>query len=174
MWLQVVNQKQLKPLITENDSQINNLRKNLLKEWQIILESLGFKKNPEHEAKVYSVASFPNILRVGQSMARDIQKNEVDDSILSKSYKLFVQNAEGLINNEDIQHQVKVVIPGRYESKKFNAVRVELSVSLLDINGLFTNVKQYFKDIYELQTFIDKLKLGGSLYEPKREYYLWI
>lgn len=174
LWLQVVNQRQLKPVIQES-SDVNTLRQNLVKEWQVILESLGLKKNTEHEAKVYSTATCSNILRVAQSMSRDIQKNTVTDSILSKSFNLFVQNAEGLINNDEIQHQIKAVIPERFESAKFNAIRAELSVSLLDINELFSNVKEYFKDIYELQEFIDKKLLpNGYLYEPKRGFYKWI
>lgn len=174
LWLQVVNQRQLKPLIQESVN-INTLRQNLVKEWQIILESLGLKKNTEHEAKVYSAASLSNILRVAQSMSRDIQKNDVSESIISKSFKLFVQNAGGLINNDEIQHQVKVVIPERFESAKFNAIRAELSINLLDINELFANIKDYFKDIYELQEYIDKNLLPhGYLYEPKRGFYKWI
>lgn len=174
LWLQVVNQRQLKPIIRES-SDVNLLRLNLVKEWEVILDSLGLKKNTEHEAKVYSAVSFSNILRVAQSMARDVQKSNVTDSILSKSFKLFVQNAEGLMNNEEIQHQVKVVIPESYESVKFNAIRAELSVNLLDITGLFSNVKGYFKDIYELQEFIDKSLLPkGFLFEPKKGYYKWI
>ncbi len=174
LWLQVVNQRQLKPIIPESVN-INTVRQNLDKEWQVILESLGLNKNIEHESKVYSTASFSNILRVAQSMSRDIQKNEVSESILSKSFKLFVQNAEGLINNEEIQHQAKVVIPERFESSKFNAIRAELSVNLLDINDLFSNVKESFKDICELQEYIDKNLLpNGYLYEPKRGFYKWI
>lgn len=174
VWLQVINHKQLKPTIPEGNSEISKLRKELLHEWQIILESLGLKKNTEHEAKVYSAASFSNILRVAQSMARDEQKENITDSLLTKSYKLFVQNADGLINNEQILHQVKVVIPEMYESKKFNAIRAELSVNLLEIKELFANVKSDFKDIYELQAFVDKLKLEGALYEPKMGHYKWI
>lgn len=175
LWLQVVNQRQLKPIIPYNEGGIGDLRKNLIKEWQIILESLGLKKGIEHEVKAYSRVSFYNILRVAQSMARDTQREDVSNSIISKSFKLFVQNAEGLINNERIQHQVKVVVPERYESEKFNAIRAELSVNLLDINELFSNVKEYFKDIYELQAFIDKNLLpNGFLFEPKKGYYKWI
>ena len=170
LWLQVVNQRQLKPIIPESTN-LNSLRENLVKEWQIILESIGLNKNIEHEAKVYSAASFSNILRVAQSMSRDIQKNSVPESILSKGFNLFVQNAEGLINNEEIQHQIKVVIPEKFESAKFNAIRAELSINLLDINTLFANAKEYFNDIYELQGYIDDLLLNGYLYEPKRGYY---
>ena len=174
LWLQVVNQRQLKPVIQES-SEVNALRQNLVKEWQIILESLGLKKNTEHEAKVYATATFSNILRVAQSMSRDIQKNIVTGSILSKSFNLFIQNADGLINNDEIQYQSKVVIPEKFESAKFNAIRAELSVNLLDINELFNNVKDYFKDIYELQEYIDKNLLpNGYLFEPKMSFYKWI
>lgn len=174
LWLQVVNQRQLKPVIQES-SEVNALRQNLVKDWQGILESLSLKKNTEHEAKVYSKATLSNILKVAQSMSRDIQKENITDSILSKSYNLFVQNAEGLINNDEIQYNIKVVIPERFESAKFNAIRAELSIDLLDINELFNNVKDHFKYIYQLQDYIDnKLLLNGYLYEPKRGFYKWI
>jgi len=175
LWLQVVNQKQLKPIVQEEDTNISSLRRDLVKEWQIILELLGLKKNTEHEAKVYSSASSSNILRVAQSMSRDIQENTVTDSMLSKSFKLFVQNANTLINNPEIKSQVKEVIPERFESSKFNAIRAELSVNLSDITQLFANVKDYFKDVYELQEYIDKKLLpNGCIYEPKRGFYKWI
>ncbi|MFH1642166.1 MAG: hypothetical protein ABIC04_04665 [Nanoarchaeota archaeon] len=174
LWLQVVNQRQLKPIV-EGSLNVSTLRQNLVKEWEAILESLGLKKNIGHEAKVYSAASFSNILRVAQSMSRDIQKNSVTESILTKSFKLFTQNADGLINNDEIQNHVKVVIPERFESAKFNAIRAELSVNLLDIKELFSNVKNYFKDIFELQELIDKKLLpNGYLFEPKRGFYKWI
>lgn len=173
LWLQVVNQRQLKPVIQEG-SDVNVIRQKLTVEWQIILESLKLKKFTEHEVKVYSAATLPNILRVAQSMSRDIQSSTVTDLMLSKSLKLFVQNAEGLINNEEIQYQIREVIPEKIESAKFNAVRAQLSVNLLDTNELFNNVKDYFKDVYELQNYIDKLLLNGYLYEPKRGFYKWI
>ncbi len=175
LWLQVVNQRQLNPIVQADDTSVNTLRQNLVKEWQVILESLGLKKNTEHEAKVYSVASFSNILRVAQSMSRDVHQNTVTESMFSKSFKLFVQNTEGLINNDEIQHRVKWIIPERFENAKFNAIRAELSVNLADINQLFVNVKSYFKDVYELQEYIDKNLLpNGCLYEPQRGYYKWI
>lgn len=175
LWLQVVNQKQIKPVIIDNNPDIIKLRQNLIVEWKSILESVGLKKNIDHEAKVYSYASLNNIIKVAQSIARDEYKNQVTESILNKSFKLFIENADVLTNNPKIQHQAKVVIPEMYESAKFNAVRAELSVNLLDTKELFNNVKEYFKDIYELQEYIDnKLLPNGCIFEPKRGFYKWI
>lgn len=174
LWLQVVNQKQMTPIIDENEINISKLRESLNNEWQAILDALGFKKNIEHEINVYTQASLTNIIRVAQSIARDEQLNKVNSSAVNKSFRIFVQNAKGLIDNREIQHYVQTIIPQMYESKKFNAVRAELMVNILTIQQLFENVKNIFNDIYELQGYIDKLQLEGYLFEPTRGFYKWI
>lgn len=174
LWLQIVNQKQLNPILVEGSQDISKLREDVLTEWKIILESLGLKKNVEHEAKVYSQISFNNIIKVAQSMARDEQLTQINSEVLNKSFKLFVQNSQGLINNSQIQHYVKTIIPEMHESAKFNSVRAELSVNLLDIQSLFENVKGIFNDIYELQEYVDRLQREGYIFEPTRGFYKWV
>ena len=174
LWLQIVNQRQLSPIVVGGNQNISKLRESVLTEWKIILESLGLKKNVEHEAKVYSQVSFNNLIKVAQSIARDEQLPQINNEVLNKSFKLFVQNSEGLINNPQIQHYAKTIIPEMYESEKFNSVRAELSVNLLDVQSLFENVKGIFNDIYELQEYVDKLLREGYIFEPAREFYKWV
>lgn len=175
LWIQIANQKQLRPVLDEDNQNIMTLRKKILSEWQSVIETLGIKKHAEHEAGVYCNASLKNIRRVAQSIARDHHQNKVDTVCLDNSFKLFKENIHALASNPDIQRHVKIIIPEREESTKFNAVRAELSVNILPINELFENVKEYFADIYELQEFIDKKLLPrGYLYEPKQGYYQWI
>ena len=141
LWLQIAHQKELKPVVESYSPDLIKLRQSLIPEWGAILESLGLKKHVEHETKVYSNASFNNIIRVAQSIARDENKNNVDTSIINKSWKLFTENADALINNPIIQHQANVVIPEMHESAKFNAIRAELSVNLLDIKNYLIMLK---------------------------------
>lgn len=175
LWLQVINQKQITPLLNQNSPEIIKLRESLIPHWKIILESLGLKKKTEQEARVYSYASFDNILRVAKSIARDEYKENVDDTNLKKSFNLFVENADSLVNNPKIQKYAKIVIPDFIESEKFNTIRAELSIHSLNITELFESVNEFFKDIYELQEYIDrKLIPSGNVYEPKQGYYKWV
>lgn len=172
IWLQIANQRQLNPRINFEDSSILNLRKRLNSEWEIIYERLGFKKYVRHEAKVLARTSFDNILRVAQSIARDEGKPIVTDSILTRSFRLFSDITDNMVSNPRIQKQAKLIIPERYESEKFNAVMAELNVEVLNAKELFEKVNNKFKDLNELQEFIDrKLIPGGHIFEPRRGYY---
>jgi hypothetical protein len=174
LWLQVANQKQVKPVVVLAAADLNELRKRLYIEWNIICDSLGFKKNMDHAIKVYSQAALNNVMKVAQSIARDELRQDVSESDLKKSLKLFVENADALVNNPQIQHHAKIVIPERRENAKLNAVEAELSVDLLDITTLFDNVKGVFKDINELQKYVDQFEREGHLFQPTRGFYKWV
>lgn len=171
LWLQIAEQKQIKPITSIGEI---NLRKKLSEEWKVILERFNLKKGIEEEANIYVNKSYSNIIKVAQSMARDRFLGEVTDSLILKSFNLFVKNAQLLTDNKQIQHTINVVIPLRHEDSRFNAVRAELRLNLIDIKELFSRVEKFFKDIYELQKYIDKLNREGYVYEPKQGYYRWV
>jgi hypothetical protein len=174
VWLQVANQRQNNPIVVADAQLCGKLRRSLILDWQSILEQLGLKKNTEHVSRVQASISFENILRVAKSMARDECKVELDDSILNRSWRLFINNAEKLVENPIIQNNVKVAIPEYHEDRRFNAVRAELSVSPLTVTELFENVKLLFEDIHKLQEYLDKLYLRGYIFSRSAGLYEWL
>ncbi len=174
LWLQVANERQINPLINFQSTEVQKLRIRLVDDWRVSLEEFGLTKYVDQEIRVNAKKSFENIIRVSQSQARDLNINEVNEEVLKQAYKLFTNNFEALVNNEDIRHKIDIILPKKQEDNRINSIRAELSVNSLDINELYNNLKDHFRDIYELQEYVDKLIIGGYIFEPKPRCYKWI
>jgi hypothetical protein len=168
--LQIANQRQLKPSVN-NDADILSLRKSLVQDWKGIAENLNIKNTGHRILSVYPTNSLNNIIKVAQSLARDLNKKEIDESIIKKSYKIFTENSDALVHSPQIQNNVMNVIPQRRDDEKTDSIIAELSVDCLDIDQLYYALQDIFKDIYEVQTYVDRLLKRGDIYEPTRGKY---
>jgi len=173
LWLQIVDQRQKQPATNLSPNEASNWLRRVKVQWSAILEALNLK-DAQHEAKVYTATSLNNILRVAQSIAREECKPDVTEAEIKKSFELFARNSLELTENRQIQHMALTRLPSMFEDAKFKAVRAELSVNKLNITDLFQNVKEYFKDLEDLQKLVDKLKLSGYVFEPKQGVYYWV
>ena len=175
LWLQIVNQRQNKVISQQNPNESLKLREAVATEFEIIMENFGFRKKTGHEIKVYSQKAYENILRVAQAFARDNQKSMVDLTELKKAFRLFKMNANTLAEKTEVKPFISDgYVPPELNNEAVKAVRVELSVQALDVIQLFENVKEYFRDLTELQTLIDKLKRAGYIFALRPGCYQWI
>ena len=172
--LQIAHEKELKPALDQEILNIPKVKKLILQEWEIIFDTLGISKT-EHESVVYSNLSLNNILRVAQSISREYSISVVGQDQLMSAFDLFGRSVDLLLNNPEINiTRYSSKIPTMVETEKFNAVRSELSINQLTITQLFENVKKYFKDVYALQEYVDRLSSLGYVYEPKSGIYRWL
>jgi len=173
LWLQIVDQRQNQPTINLSPNEESEWLRRVRVQWSAIMEALNLK-DASHEARVYTTASMKNIKKVAQSISREKHKQVVQEAEIRESFEIFAGNSLQLTENNLIQHAAITRLPQMYENAKFKAVRAELSVDKLSITELFQNVKEYFKNLEELQTFTEKLRLSGFIFEPKQGTYYWV
>ena len=159
LWIQIAEQKQKEPQLSDPSSCLRNLRKKLVVDWECIFEAFGLKSNPKifHEINTYAKKSLDNTLRIAQSLARDKGLKEVSSNTLNDAYKLFTKNSEDLTENTGLINSIKIKVTEMREDAKLNAVRAELSTNIFTIIQLHENVKRFFEDILGLQKYIEDL-----------------
>lgn len=173
LMLQIASQRQIKPSFNQYNPAALKLRRDLATAWQVIIETVGYKKHIEPIYKFLGAASFGNVVRVAQSFARDKGQQSVSEDELNTAWRLFHESSTQLANHPRIQQNIQL-IPQQYEDKKFNVIAMELSSNALTVQELFSNVAAYFKDLETLQEYLDKLELAGRVYMPERGKYRWV
>ncbi|MAG01943.1 hypothetical protein CMI42_01285 [Candidatus Pacearchaeota archaeon] len=171
--IQIANQKFISPKLPEKN-ELKELRSSLTGDWDGIFESMNVKNPETSELNVFAGKSFDNVLRIAQSLARDVGRNYVDEDTINDAYKLFITNMESITDNEEIRSKAFVDASKVHETKKFNVIRAVLSTNNYTITELFEELKHYFRDLLDLQKYVDRLKEEGEIFEPRRGEYSWI
>lgn len=172
LWVQIANQRQNSPLIENFDERF--FRKNLIKDWGEIFESLNVKNPNPEEISLFAGKSFENIKKVAQGMSRDKQMGSVDKEILDNSYKLFVRSSSDIVDDPRVQSAVEN-LSHENKNKIKEILQSSLTIKPLTLIQLFEELGSLFdNDILKLQSIIDRLKTEGMIYEPISGYYQWL
>lgn len=171
--LQIAKQRTSEPSIEVSHEELNRLRKDISQQWKVVADELKLELNNHRINTLYPKKTLSNVMRIAQSIARDSNLNSVDSSTINKSFKMFVDNSDSLVNNSDILKHVKIDIPKQRENEKIDAIRAELDLDCLTLNQLYESLKELylFKDIHDLQYYVDELLKAGYIFEPTQGKY---
>lgn len=117
-----------------------------------------------------------NVKRVAQSITRSDEKNTVDWRYLEKARGLIVDNFHEFLIHPKIKNLLEK-IKMRKRDARFSIVETELiNNPRSTLPEIFEAVKgeNLFRDIYDLQRFLDWLEKKGYVISDAQNRYTWV
>jgi len=178
LWIQVVHSHQYMPgLNTDVDNEFIKITDLLKEDFDMLLSDVH-KREESREYLVRSMLhqSKYNLKRVAQSFARADEKDKLDGDYFKKARNLLVDNFTGFINHPEF-HTIKSIMKKRKENVRYSIVQTEIINNPYSSTAeIFESVKstKYFKDIYDLQDFLDWLHKKGYVIVNIDKKYRWV
>ena len=179
IWIQVVKSRRCNPVIRPEDENkfIKNIEKGLWGDFDVLLPEIYKDDSREHLIQKLVTKSKGNLIRIAQSTARAENKEQLKNTHLKNARNLILDNFTDLLNSSDV---VKTEL--KHGKKTRNPRYTVVQAELINNNqGLITNdilegVKStnLFKDIYDLQRFLDWLDDNGFVSLDVNKKYRWV
>ncbi len=179
LWIQIVHSRQYMPSInTDTDKEFIKIINLLKEDFDTLLSDI----NEDEKSREFLVRSMLhqskyNLLRITQSFARADEKDQLDGAYLKKARDLLVDNFKGFTDHPRIR-KFKMRMEGKKENARYSVVQTELiNHQLSTTSEIFESVKSMdlFKDIYDLQNFIDNwLHKKGYVIIDSNKRYSWV
>lgn len=179
LWIQVVHSRQYMPGMDDNIEnelikKVNHLKEHfdiMLSDTEIQYESRSFLVD-----KLAS-QSKDNLLRIAQSFARAEEKNQLDYNHFKKATDLIKENFDGLIKHSEVNKiKTKIRRRKRIENPRYSVVQTEIINNPYSTTAeVFEAVRstKSFKDVYDLQHFLDWLRERGFVIVDGKKRYIW-
>lgn len=178
IWIQVVNSRRYEPVISGDIENYftKNIEHRLWEDFDVHLPD-----NYKLDARDYLIRklvsqSKGNLIRIAQSFARAEKKDQLERDHLKNARNLILDNFTDLINRSDVG-KIKLKLGKRIENPRYSVVQTELinNPSLITTE-IFDSVKStnLFRDIYDLQGFLDWLDEKGYVSLDSNKRYRWV
>jgi len=182
LWLQVVYARQQPANLSgEIDTELIDLVSRLTEDYDVLLTDVVRNRDArEYIVRSYLQQSQNNVKRISQSFARSDDANTVTSNHLNQARKLLVANFEGVVNHPDPDFRGLVSGMKKYSLKKSPRYLV-LQTEIINHPG--SNVREIFeavrstrrfRDIYDLQGFLDWLHTRGYVSVDRDNRYTWV
>lgn len=178
LWMQVVHSRQYRPSInTDTDNEFIKIINLLKEDFDVLLSDI----NEDETSREFLVRSMLhpsryNLKRISQSFARADEKDQLDGSYLKKARDLLVDNFKGFTDNPRIR-KIKMRMEGKKENARYSVVQTELinhqRSSTAEVFGAIKSM-DLFRDIYDLQEFLDWLHKKGYVIIDSNKKYSWV
>jgi len=182
LWIQVVHCHQYNPGIdTKADNDFIKTVDLLRKDYDVLLSDTH-KDEQDREYIIGSMLgpSKDNLKRIAQSIARADEKDQLSSKYLKQARDLIIDNFKGFIEHPDFKdiksvmekRKVKTIAENRYSIVQTEIINNPRSST----SEIFESVKStnLFRDIYDLQHFLDWLHDKGHVIVDRNKRYIWI
>ena len=180
LWMQIVHSRQICPGIGEKiEPKLVKTFNDLKKHFDIILsDNEPDSKSRKFLVNMFGAKSKDNLLRIAQSFARAEEKNQLDNYQLKQASDLIKENFEGIINlTFDDKTRSKPQKLKGIENQRYSIIQSELINNTHSTTSeIFEVVKSMniFRDIYQLQEYLDQLHENGVVIVDNKKGYVWV
>jgi len=177
LWLQVVNNRQLKPSMDSKASLAHvKTVQQIERDFDAILADVN-RNDAEREFIIRYMLydTRQNLQRLAQCLARTDNRDAVNDSDLRKARSLIVDNLTGFIQSPRVQN-IKSVLERKKDRLRYSHVQTHIiynpGSSAREIYDAVSS-KAEFADTYDLQRFLGWLEIKGYVIVDQHKCYHW-
>lgn len=178
IWLHVVDSRQCEPIMSkdaEKDFE-TNIDRRLWKDFDTLLPDTYQDVTRDHLIRKLLSKSKRNLMRIAQSFSRADIKKELERHQLKDARNLILDNFTDLVTRSDVR-KIESKVSKRLTNPRYLIVQTEL-INNPGLIGkeIFEAVKSanLFRDMYDLQGFLDWLDENGYISLDNRKRYRWV
>lgn len=178
IWLQVVNSRQYSPIMSKDAEKdfTENIDNRLWEDFDALLPDTYKNESREFLIRKLLSQSKCNLMRIAQSFARSEIKEQLERTQLKDARNLILDNFTDLVMRSDVR-KIESKVGKRVTNPRYLVVQTELiSNPGLTTQELFNAVKStnLFRDLYDLQGFLDWLDENGFVSLDPKKRYRWV
>ena len=180
LWMQIIHSRQICPEINEKiELKLVKTFNDLKKHFDIILSDTEIhSESRKFLVDKFGAKSKDNLLRIAQSFARAEEKNQLHNNNIKLAADLIKENFDSLFHIPNVNTlKSKIQRRKNIENPKYSIVQTEvISNPHSTTSEIFETIKstKIFKDIYELQEYLDLLHENGAVIVDNKKGYVWV
>ncbi|MCX9014967.1 MAG: hypothetical protein OIN89_09285 [Candidatus Methanoperedens sp.] len=180
LWMQIVHSRQICPEINEKiELKLVKTFNDLKKHFDIILSDTEIhSESRKFLVDKFGAKSKDNLLRIAQSFARAEEKNQLHNQNLKLAADLIKENFDSLSHLLKVNtFKSKIQRKKKIENPRYSIVQTEIINNAHSTTSeIFEEIKstKIFKDVYELQEYLDQLHENGVVIVDNKKGYVWV
>jgi hypothetical protein len=178
LWIQIVHSRQINPSFNiESDKNFIDIINLINKDFDVILDDIYKQEiDREHVIKSMMYPTQYNLKRIAQSLARSEEKENLTSEHLKQARGLIIDNFEGFIKHPRFKKS-KIIMEKKRVDARYSIIQTEIiNNPKSSVREIYDSTKSsnLFKDIYDLQSWLDWLHEKGFVIIDINKRYIWV
>lgn len=178
LWIQVVYSRQYMPGMNANaEIEYNKIIEHLVRDFDTLLSDYQ-KQDVSREYLVRKLVSQSgdNLKRISQSIARSEGKDRLNINYFKQARAMILDNFNGILKHSEFRGPENYVRTKKSENPEYSVIQTEIINQPSSASEIFEAVKStnLFKDIYDLQKFLDWLHVTNHVIVDGNKRYIWV
>ena len=179
LWIQVVHSRQYMPgMNAKAEIEYNKIIEHLARDFDTLLSDYQrLEVSREYLVRKLVSQSSDNLKRISQSIARSEGTNLLDIRYFKQARAMILDNFTGILKHSEFRGPENYVRTKKSENIEYSVIQTEIiNQPRSSASEIFEAVKStnLFKDIYDLQKFLDWLHETNHVIVDGNKRYTWV